>query len=48
VAILPADGFILEKHGRIFKRMQDLHERSERIDRVTVLNELNKHGEAES
>jgi replicative DNA helicase len=48
VAILQADEFILEKHGRIFKRMKDLHERGERIDRVTVYNELNKHGEAES
>jgi replicative DNA helicase len=47
VAILEND-FALETHGRIFKRMRDLRERGERIDRVTVYHELNKHGEAEA
>jgi replicative DNA helicase len=35
VAVLEND-FALETHGRIFKRMRDLRERDERIDRVTV------------
>jgi replicative DNA helicase len=40
--------FSLEKHRRIFKRMGDLYSREERIDRITVANELNKHGELDS
>ncbi|MBI3682339.1 MAG: replicative DNA helicase [Acidobacteria bacterium] len=43
----PAD-FSLEKHRRIFLRMLNLHERGERIDRVTLANELIKHGQLES
>src|SRR5690349_11769584 len=46
-AVEPED-FSLEKHRRIFARMQDLYARSEKIDRVTVANELLKHGQLES
>jgi replicative DNA helicase len=42
------EDFSLEKHRRIFLRMKDLYERSERIDRVTVANELMKAGQLES
>lgn len=45
---LSADEFSLEKHRRIFSRMAELHERGERIDRVTVANELMKHNQLES
>ncbi|MGD0499263.1 MAG: replicative DNA helicase [Bryobacteraceae bacterium] len=45
---LEPDDFSLEKHRRIFKRMGDLHERGETIDRVTVANELMKFGELEA
>jgi replicative DNA helicase len=45
---LEADDFSLEKHRRIFKRMGDLQDRGERIDRVTVANELLKFNELES
>jgi replicative DNA helicase len=46
-SIDPAD-FSLEKHRRIFTRMQDLYGRGEKIDRVTVANELHKQGQLES
>jgi replicative DNA helicase len=45
---LSADDFSLEKHKRIFLRMTELHERGERIDRVTLANELMKHGQLQS
>lgn len=45
---LAADDFNLEKHKRIFLRMGELHERGERIDRVTLANELMKHGQLQS
>jgi replicative DNA helicase len=45
---LTADDFSLEKHKRIFLRMSDLHERGERIDRVTLANELMKQGQLQS
>ena len=45
---LEADDFSLEKHRRIFKRMGDLHERGEKIDRITVANELMKFNELEA
>ncbi len=45
---LEADDFSLEKHRRVFKRMGDLIERGERIDRVTLANELMKFGELEA
>lgn len=47
-ASLNADDFSLEKHRRIYSRMLELHERSERIDRVTVANELMAHRQLES
>ena len=45
---LTADDFSLEKHKRIYLRMCDLQERGERIDRVTLANELMKHGQLQS
>jgi replicative DNA helicase len=45
---LEPDDFSLEKHRRIFLRMGELYERSERIDRVTVANELMKQNQLES
>jgi replicative DNA helicase len=42
------EDFSLEKHRRIFARMKDLYERGERIDRVTLANELMKQGQLES
>jgi replicative DNA helicase len=45
---LEPEDFSLEKHRRIFKRMGDLQERGERIDRVTVANELLKFNELEA
>jgi replicative DNA helicase len=47
-AILEADDFSLEKHRRIFTRMQEIGERGEKIDRVTVANELMRYGQLES
>lgn len=47
-AALNADDFSLEKHRRIFQRMAELHERGEKIDRVTVANELIRHSQLES
>src|SRR4051812_13163683 len=46
--VLEPDDFSLEKHRRIFVRMGDLHARGEKIDRVTLTNELLRHGELES
>ena len=43
-----AGDFSLEKHRRIFLRMSELYERGEKIDRVTLANELLKRGELES
>lgn len=45
---LEADDFSLEKHRRIFRRMGELQERGERIDRITIANELMKFNELES
>ena len=45
---LDVEDFSLEKHRRIFMRMADLATRGERIDRVTVANELMKAGQLES
>lgn len=47
MAKLGPDDFALEAHRRIFRRMTDLQERSERVDRVTVANELMRYGELE-
>ena len=45
---LEVSDFSLEKHRRIFKRMGDVYERGEKIDRITVANELMKFNELES
>jgi replicative DNA helicase len=45
---LEPDDFSLEKHRRIFKRMGDLQQRGEKIDRITVANELMKFNELEA
>lgn len=45
---LSADAFSLETHRRLWQRMADLHGRGERIDRVTVFNELDRHSEAQA
>jgi replicative DNA helicase len=45
---LSVEDFAIEKHRRIFSRMKDLDSRTERIDRVTVANELMKQGQLES
>ena len=42
------EDFALEKHRRIFIRMNELHERGEKIDRVTLANELLRYNELES
>src|SRR5579872_1207429 len=45
---LESDDFSLSKHRRIFKRMGDLQDRGEKIDRITVANELAKYNELEA
>ena len=45
---LEPDDFSLEKHRRIFGRMKDLYDRGERIDRVTLADELIRQGQLES
>src|SRR5277367_1209046 len=45
---LEAGDFSLEKHRRIFKRMGELQTRGEKIDRITVANELMKFNELEA
>jgi replicative DNA helicase len=45
---LEPDDFSIEKHRRIFRRMGELYERGEKIDRVTVANELMKFNELEA
>jgi replicative DNA helicase len=45
---LDPEDFSLEKHRRIFARMKDLYDRGKKIDRVTLSNELQKHGQMES
>lgn len=46
--VLAQEDFSLEKHRRIFARMKDLYDRGEHIDRVTVAEELEQHGQLES
>jgi replicative DNA helicase len=43
-SILVVDDFSLVKHQRIFARMAELHDRGERIDRVTLADELPSMG----
>jgi replicative DNA helicase len=45
---LDVEDFSIEKHRRIYLRMTDLAARGERIDRVTLANELMKQGQLES
>ena len=45
---LEADEFSLEKHRRIFRRMTELAVRGEKIDRVTLANELQQHSQLAS
>jgi replicative DNA helicase len=45
---LDAEDFSLDKHRRIFRRMGELQDRGERIDRITVANELMKFNELEA
>ena len=45
---LEADDFILEKHRRIYQRMSDLAEKPERIEYLTLVNELEKHNQLQS
>ena len=45
---LTAADFSIEKHRRIFLRMGELHGRGERIEYLTVVNELEKHNQLES
>jgi replicative DNA helicase len=45
---LESEDFSLEKHRRIFARMAELHERGEKIDRITVANELLRFNELEA
>ena len=47
-ALLDATDFALEKHRRIFGRMLDLSARGEKIDRVTLANELMKQNQLEA
>src|SRR4051794_19388529 len=47
-AALTANDFTLEKHRRIFARMGDLYERGERIDRVSLAEELMRQNQLES
>jgi replicative DNA helicase len=47
-AALTADDFSIEKHRRIFGRMQDLYQRGDRLDRVTLANELVRQNQLES
>src|ERR1700736_1253942 len=46
--VLEPEDFSLEKHRRIFNRMAELYARGERIDRITLANELMKLNQLES
>lgn len=48
VSELSSDVFSVEKHRRIFGAMRDLASRGDRIDRVTLSNELIRKGQLES
>ncbi len=45
---LTAEDFALESHRRIFHRIAEVHERDEKVDRVTVANELMRHNQLEA
>jgi replicative DNA helicase len=44
-SVLSVSVFSVEDHRTIYRRMLEVHAREERIDRVIVANELDKHGE---
>lgn len=46
-SLLKPEDFSIDKHRLIFRRMLDLNSRGERIDRVTLANELVRHNELE-
>jgi replicative DNA helicase len=46
--VLESGDFVLEKHRRIYARMSDLHARSEKIEYLTLADELRRRGELES
>jgi replicative DNA helicase len=46
--VLSSGDFSIERHRRIFLRMTDLNTRGEKIDRVTVVNELRDKGELDA
>jgi replicative DNA helicase len=46
--LIGQEDFALEKHRRIYMRMFELHERGEKIDRITIAEELMRHNELES
>src|SRR3989440_3877310 len=45
---LQPDDFSVEKHRRIFTRMAEIHDRGEKIDRVTLANELMSRNQLEA
>jgi replicative DNA helicase len=45
---LEPDDFSLDKHRRILRRMGELQERGEKVDRITIANELMKFNELEA
>ena len=45
---LQPEEFADTRHQQIFQRMLDLQERGEQVDRITVANELTKHGQFEA
>lgn len=47
-AVVEADDLSLEKHRRIYRRMGDIQARGERIDRVTIAEELMRYNELEA
>lgn len=47
-AVLDAGDFSLEKHRRIFLRMGELNSRGEKIDHLTLAEELNRHKQLEA
>ena len=47
-SVVTSEDFSMESHRRIFRSMMDLAERGEKIDRVTVANDLVRKGHLES
>ena len=48
IAVLRSDDFVLDSHRKIFSRMLGLVESSRPIDIVTLVNELDRHGELQA